>query len=88
MRCLPRTTERARWDHRPAPRPEPVGSDQQSEMFEHSCKKAGADGCNWKIRANTEEELKAKVVAHAQSKHGVKNMTDTIYNYLRETARR
>ncbi len=57
-------------------------------MFEHSCKKAGADGCNWKIRANTEEELKAKVVAHAKSKHGVKNMTDTIYNYLRETARR
>ena len=66
----------------------PSAPDQESEMFEHSCKKAGADGCNWKIRANTEEELKAKVVAHAKSKHGVKNMTDTIYNYLRETARR
>lgn len=57
-------------------------------MFEHSCKKAGADGCSWKIRANTEEELKAKVVDHARRKHNVKNMSDTIYNYLRETARR
>ena len=57
-------------------------------MYEHSCAKAGAAGCNWKIRANSEDELKSKVVAHAKSKHGVENMTDTIYNYLRETASR
>lgn len=57
-------------------------------MFEHSCKKAGADGCGWTVRANTEEELKAKVVDHARKRHGVKVMSDTIYNYLRETARR
>ncbi|MFP5377242.1 MAG: DUF1059 domain-containing protein [Acidimicrobiia bacterium] len=57
-------------------------------MYEHSCKTAGAAGCNWKIRANSEEELKQKVMKHAASKHGVKNMTDTIYNYLRNTAAR
>ena len=56
-------------------------------MFEHSCKKAGAVGCGWTTKASSEEELKAKVVAHAKSKHAV-NMTDTIYNYLRETARK
>lgn len=53
-------------------------------MYEHSCKTAGAQGCNWKVRANSEEELKAKVVAHAKSKHNVTNMTDTIYNYMRK----
>lgn len=57
-------------------------------MFEHSCKKAGADGCGWTVRANSEEELKAKVVDHARRRHGVKVMSDTIYNYLRETARK
>ena len=56
-------------------------------MFEHSCRKAGADGCGWTVKANSEEELKAKVVDHARRKHGVKVMSDTIYNYLRETAR-
>jgi len=57
-------------------------------MFEHSCRKAGAEGCGWKTSASSEEELKAKVVDHARRKHGVKNMTDTIYSYLRENARR
>ena len=54
-------------------------------MYEHSCAKAGAEGCGYVIRAGSEEELKAKVVAHAQKKHKV-TMTDTIYNYLRDTA--
>ena len=57
-------------------------------MYEHSCRTAGAEGCGWTIRAGSEEELKAKVVEHARKKHGVKNMTDTIYNYLRETAKK
>lgn len=57
-------------------------------MYEHSCKAAGAQGCGYKVRAGSEEELKAKVVEHARKKHGVKNMTDTIYNYLRNTAAR
>lgn len=57
-------------------------------MYEHSCKKAGAPGCNWKIRAGSEDELKAKVVDHARRKHNVQNMSDTIFNYLRQTAAR
>lgn len=57
-------------------------------MFEHSCKTAGAQGCGYKVRASSEEELKTKVVEHARRKHGVKNMTDTIYSYLRNTAAR
>jgi len=57
-------------------------------VFEHSCKKAGAEGCGFTTRAGTEEELKARVADHARKKHGVATMTDTIYSYLRETARR
>jgi len=57
-------------------------------MYEHSCRKAGAEGCGYTIRAGSEEELKQKVIQHAQKKHGVKNMTDTIYNYLRDTAKK
>ncbi len=49
---------------------------KEHQMYGHSCAKAGAVGCNWKLRADTEEELKAKVVAYAKSKQGV-NMTDT-----------
>ncbi len=56
--------------------------------YEHSCRIAGAEGCGYKIRASSEEELKAKVTEHARRVHGVKNMSDTIYNYLREKARR
>lgn len=55
-------------------------------MYEHSCKNAGAEGCGYKVRTSSEEELKAKVSDHARRKHGVENMTDTIYNYLRNTA--
>jgi predicted small metal-binding protein len=56
-------------------------------MFEHSCAKAGAEGCGYTVRARSEEELKAKVGEHARKKHNVAGMTDTIYTYLRETAR-
>ena len=56
--------------------------------YEHSCSKAGAVGCGTVIRANSEEELKSKVTEHARKVHNVKNMSDTIYNYLREQAQR
>ncbi len=56
-------------------------------MYEHSCAKAGAVGCGTVIRANSEEDLKAKVVEHARKKHGVGQMTDTIYTYLRAKAK-
>jgi predicted small metal-binding protein len=55
-------------------------------MYEHSCRKAGAEGCGYVVRAASEDELKRKVVEHARRVHGVKNMTDTIYNYLRDRA--
>ena len=55
-------------------------------MYEHSCRKAGAEGCNWVVRASSEEELKAKVIEHARRKHNVQGMTDTIYSYLRNKA--
>lgn len=57
-------------------------------MYEHSCAKAGAIGCNWVLRANSEEDLKRKVVEHARKKHNVQGMTDTIYTYLRGQAQK
>lgn len=57
-------------------------------MYEHSCAKAGAEGCGYVVRAGSEDELKAKVGEHARRKHNVAGMTDTIYNYIRDTARR
>ena len=57
-------------------------------MYEHSCAKAGAEGCGFTVRAKTEDELKAKVGEHARKKHNVQAMTDTIYNYVRATAQR
>ena len=57
-------------------------------MYEHSCATAGAVGCNTVIRANSEDDLKRKVIEHARKKHGVQNMTDTIYTYLRDTAKK
>ncbi|HUQ62886.1 MAG TPA: DUF1059 domain-containing protein [Acidimicrobiales bacterium] len=57
-------------------------------MYEHSCRKAGAEGCGYTVRAGSEEELKAKVIEHARKVHNVKNMTDTIYAYLRDKAAR
>jgi len=55
-------------------------------MYEHSCSKASAAGCGYVVRAGSEEELKAKVAEHARKKHNVQGMTDTIYNYIRDTA--
>jgi predicted small metal-binding protein len=57
-------------------------------MYEHSCSAAGAAGCNYVVRANSEEDLKAKVIEHARKKHGVQGMTDTIYTYLRDRAKK
>jgi predicted small metal-binding protein len=57
-------------------------------MYEHSCAKAGAVGCGWVVRANSEDDLKRKVIEHARKKHGVQGMTDTIYTYLRDAAKK
>lgn len=55
--------------------------------YEFDCKSAGAEGCSWKARANNKDELLAKVAGHAQKKHKVGNVTDTIVNYARATIR-
>ena len=55
--------------------------------YEFDCRSAGAEGCGWKARANSEEELVAKVSEHAQKKHKVANVSDTIANYARSSIR-
>ncbi len=55
--------------------------------YEFSCRSAGAEGCGWKTRAATEDELVAKVAQHAQKVHKVKNVTGTIAAYARSAAR-
>jgi predicted small metal-binding protein len=55
--------------------------------YEFSCRTAGAEGCSWKTRAASEDELVAKVAEHARKVHKVKNVTDTIANYARSSAR-
>lgn len=57
-------------------------------MYEHSCRRAGAEGCGFTTRATTEDELRAKVAEHARKVHKVKNVTDTIANYLIAAARK
>ena len=55
--------------------------------YEFSCKTAGAVGCNWKVRAGTQDEVMAKVAEHAQKVHKVKKVSDTITAYARSTTR-
>ncbi len=55
--------------------------------YEFDCRTAGAVGCGWKARASSQEELLAKVAEHAQKKHKVGTVSDTIVNYARATIR-
>ena len=56
-------------------------------MYQHSCAKAGAQGCGWSTTAGSEEELRVKLDEHVKRKHRVRGgLNDTIYNYLRRTA--
>ncbi len=57
-------------------------------MYEHSCKRAGAEGCGFTTTASSEDELRQKVTEHARKKHNVKVMTDTIYNYVLSSAKK
>ena len=61
---------------------------QPDQMFEHSCKKAGAGGCGFKASAGSENELRAVLTEHVKKRHNVNGMTDTIYNYLRAVSAR
>ncbi len=57
-------------------------------MHEHSCARAGAEGCGFTTRANSDDELRQTVTEHARKKHNVKVMTDTIYNYIVSVAKK
>ena len=57
-------------------------------MYEHSCKKAGANGCGFTAKVGSESELRSALEAHVKKRHGVNGMTETIYGYLRATAAR
>lgn len=57
-------------------------------MYEHSCRNVGAMGCRFTARAQSEDELKAKVAEHARKVHNVQTMTDTIANYVIGAARK
>lgn len=61
--------------------------DVGEERFEFSCEAAGAQGCHWKTRATTEEELVAKVSDHARAVHGVSAFGDTLARYALNVAR-
>lgn len=66
-----------------------VGDDRVESpvMYEFSCRAAGAQGCRWKTRAPSEEELLARVTEHARTSHGVTTLTNTLANYARAVAR-
>lgn len=56
-------------------------------MPEFRCADAGADTCNAKITASSEDELIRKVEEHLRKKHGVQHVTNTLKNYARSVAR-
>lgn len=56
-------------------------------MYEFSCKAAGAEGCGWKARATSEEELVAKVADHARTVHRVGALSNTLTRYAVTVAR-
>jgi predicted small metal-binding protein len=58
-------------------------------MYQHSCARAGAEGCGWSTTASSDEELRTKLEEHVKHKHRVPGgLNDTIYKYLRQIASR
>jgi predicted small metal-binding protein len=57
------------------------------EMYEFSCRAAGAQGCRWRTRAASEEELLANVTEHARTAHAITSYNNTLANYARAVAR-
>lgn len=55
--------------------------------YKFSCRDAGAEGCGWRTSGGSEEEVIAKVAAHVQKVHKVKNVTQTIANYARSAVK-
>ncbi len=62
-------------------------TDERPVMYEFSCRAAGAEGCRWKTRAPSEEELLARVTEHARTAHKVSAVNGTLANYARMVSR-
>ncbi len=60
---------------------------ESGRMYEFSCRAAGAQGCRWKTRTSSEEELLARVTEHARTAHGVSAVNNTLTSYARVVAR-
>jgi len=55
--------------------------------YEFSCRDAGHT-CGWHGKAGTEDELIGKMARHVKDKHAVKQVTNTIVNFLQLKIRR
>ena len=54
--------------------------------LEFRCRDVGVV-CSAKLTASSEEELLAKIADHADRRHGVASLTDTLVNYAKSTVR-
>jgi predicted small metal-binding protein len=50
--------------------------------YKFACRDAG-HACRWQAKADSEEELKARVADHVSKVHKVSVTTDTIWNFVR-----
>ncbi len=57
-------------------------------MYDYRCLSAGAAGCGFRVKAQTETELRAAIAEHARKKHNVQSLSDTLYNHMRDTPAR
>jgi predicted small metal-binding protein len=58
------------------------------DVYEFSCRAAGAEGCGWSTLATTEDELVANVAEHVRRVHSVGSFSDTMAAYAIDVARR
>jgi len=61
-------------------------TEAEETVYEYSCRAAGAEGCRWKTRTTSEDELIVQVTEHVRAVHGVKSMGDTLARYAIEVA--
>ena len=54
--------------------------------YELRCRDAGATPCSGHVRAEGDEEFKAKLLEHLRRKHGVEQANATVVDYLMSVA--
>ncbi len=55
--------------------------------YEFRCADAGAEPCHGTVRAETEQELVEKVSDHMRKKHNIQQVSKTLQNFIRKTAK-